>query len=133
MAKNHPLDVKPETRFFSRAQSDFLLDFYGYACAACGCDDSAILEIDHWIPHDGNNTVIDNGVVLCRACNGAKHDSRINSSRLPPRKPIDSDSHRVYRVRESANRAAFAEWVKIYGVKGKATIEKKKSKFVAPW
>ena len=133
MSKSSALDIKPEARFFSAAQRSFLLDSFGYVCAACGCDDSAILEIDHWIPNNGMNTVVDNGVVLCRVCNGAKHDSRINAANLKPRKAIDSESHRAYRVRESENRTAFAEWVKAYGVKGNSTIEKKKSKFVAPW
>lgn len=133
MTKLHAHDTNPAARFFSAAQRAFLLDSFGYVCAACGCDDSAILEIDHWTPNNGGNTVIDNGVVLCRACNGAKHDSRINATNLKPRKAIDADSHMLYRVRESANRSAFAEWVKAYGVKGVSTIEKKKSKFVAPW
>ena len=129
----HAADTKPAARFFSAMQRDVLLDSFGYVCAACGCDDSAILNIDHWVPFNGSNTTIDNGVVLCAACNGAKHDYRIACAKLSPRKAIDADSHMVYRVRESANRAAFAQWVKTYGVKGKATIEKKKSKFVAPW
>jgi hypothetical protein len=133
MSKVHVLDVNPAARFFSDAQRAFLLDSFGHVCAACGCDDSAILEIDHWTPNNGANTVIDNGVVLCRVCNGAKQDSQINSSCLKPRKAIDADSHMLYRVRESANRAAFAQWVKDYGVKRNSTVEKKKSKFVAPW
>ena len=135
MAPTHALDTKPDARFFSAAQRAYLLDSFGYMCAACGCDDSSpkVLQIDHWQSFNGTNTVIDNGVVLCAACNGTKHDFRINAANLKPRKAIDSDSHRAYRIRESENRAAFADWIKTYGVKSKTLVPRKAPKFVAPW
>jgi hypothetical protein len=133
MTKRTALDINPAARFFSTDQRKELLRQYDYVCAACGCDDIDILECDHWVPFNGENTTIANGVILCSVCNGNKHDYFVDCAKLVKRETIETDSRKVYRLRESANRAAFAQWIKQCGVKKNEKIKKKQQKFKAPW
>ena len=79
-------------RFFSDVQRAFVLSAYNNCCAACGATRLKSLEIDHWLPFDGANTLVSNAVVLCGPCNRVKRNRAIDTYyRLAPRMPMPMD------------------------------------------
>jgi hypothetical protein len=60
---------------FTKSDWQKCLEYWGNACAYCGCSDS--LTIDHFIPFANPicpGTVVDNIVPACQACNFSKHN-----------------------------------------------------------
>jgi 5-methylcytosine-specific restriction endonuclease McrA len=123
MAKLHVLDARPDSRFFSPAQAEFIKARYNYCCAACGSTRRSTLEADHWMPFDGANTIVSNGVALCSSCNKVKHNKAIDAYyRLEPREPMPWDMpDRDERL--DANTESFKVWCKTTKTKRSADIK----------
>ena len=59
-----------------------LIDFYGEACMADGCNNTTKLTLDHVIPlSKGGSHSIRNFQVLCGACNSGKRNTNSNDYR----------------------------------------------------
>ena len=122
MARLHALDIRPDSRFFSPAQAEFIKAQYNYCCAACGATRRSTLEADHWMPFDGANTIVANGVALCSSCNKVKHNKAIDTYyRLAPRMPMPMDvPDRDERLDE--NTESFRVWCKTTKTKRSADL-----------
>jgi len=104
-----------------RRQNDFLesqkvaiLTLYAHNCAACGCSDKDFLEVDHFIPiSSGGTNDLENGIVLCGACNRAKGNIKIPLYyKLPPRKSVEYSAAMYDYI--YINRRAFKKWLFLF-------------------
>ena len=92
MPKSITLPENPAARFFSDTQRAYVLAAYNNCCAACGSTRQKSLELDHWLPFDGFNTLVCNAIVLCGPCNRVKRNRTIDTYfRLAPRQPMPLD------------------------------------------
>ena len=117
---------------FSANQKEIVKAYYGHICAACGCSDKRIMQVDHWIAGDSQ----DDGVCLCPFCNNVKADKYVfEKFRLPPKAALNVITHSEYEYQVEANRIAFEAWLQQFRfVKpgGKYRIEKFKN-YQAPF
>jgi len=108
-----------------------ILAYFGNVCAACGEQNSRLMQADHWIAGESQ----DDGVCLCVYCNvNVKGNIYIpNFFRLAPRAAVQQGADYIERVH--ANQDAFADWVAQfrYCVKGKTYSNKKFKHLVTPW
>ena len=133
------------SRFFSDTERAAVKAAFGYTCAACGVRDDAILQADHWVAYNGNNTVLENAVCLCGPCNLAKHQMAVIHAPLKPRNVrLQAETVDEYIMQVAYNRGVWAEYcntVKAYSAaqakvasgKAKNNPYKKPKEYAAPY